>query len=68
MNHPPRQAGVPILLLALATLFGQSSFAQRRQAAPAPTGPWMNTSLSPDERADLVIKEMTLDEKISLLH
>src|SRR5215467_1955417 len=30
--------------------------------------PWMNTSLSPDERATLVVKEMTLDEKISLLH
>jgi beta-glucosidase len=28
----------------------------------------MNTSLSPDERASLVVKEMTLDEKISLLH
>src|SRR5437867_12575103 len=28
----------------------------------------MNTSLSPDERADLVVKEMTLDEKIDLLH
>jgi beta-glucosidase len=30
--------------------------------------PWSDTTLSPDERADLVIKEMTLDEKISLLH
>jgi beta-glucosidase len=30
--------------------------------------PWMNTSLSPDERADLVLKEMTLDEKIELVH
>jgi beta-glucosidase len=30
--------------------------------------PWSDTSLSPDQRADLVIKEMTLDEKISLLH
>jgi len=28
----------------------------------------MNASLSPDERADLVVKEMTLDEKIALLH
>jgi beta-glucosidase len=28
----------------------------------------MNTTLSPDERADLVLKEMTLDEKIALLH
>lgn len=30
--------------------------------------PWMNTRLSPDERADLVIQQMTLDEKIQLLH
>ncbi|MGA8042364.1 MAG: glycoside hydrolase family 3 C-terminal domain-containing protein [Terracidiphilus sp.] len=29
---------------------------------------WSDTTLSPDQRADLVIKEMTLDEKISLLH
>ncbi len=29
---------------------------------------WSNTSLSPDDRADMVIREMTLDEKISLLH
>jgi len=28
----------------------------------------MNRQLSPDERAHLVLKEMTLDEKISLLH
>ncbi len=44
--------------------------------APAQSGngnkvssmPWMNTNLAPDERADLVLKQMTLDEKISLLH
>jgi beta-glucosidase len=30
--------------------------------------PWMNKSLSPDERADMVLKQMTLDEKIALLH
>src|SRR5271156_2691316 len=30
--------------------------------------PWNNTSLSPDERASMVVKEMTLDEKITLLH
>jgi beta-glucosidase len=33
-----------------------------------PQHPWMNTSLSPDERADLVLKQMKLDEKILLLH
>src|SRR5579863_5513049 len=30
--------------------------------------PWSDTSLSPDERATMVVKEMTLDEKITLLH
>ena len=30
--------------------------------------PWMDKSLSPDQRADLVIKQMTLDEKIRLVH
>jgi beta-glucosidase len=30
--------------------------------------PWMNSSLSPDERAAMVVKQMTLDEKIQLLH
>ena len=30
--------------------------------------PWMNPSLTPEERADLVLKQLTLDEKIALLH
>src|SRR5262249_29876784 len=30
--------------------------------------PWMNKSLSPDERANLVIAQMTLDEKMQLVH
>src|SRR5271156_6979906 len=30
--------------------------------------PWMNASPSPEERADLVLKQMTLEEKIALLH
>lgn len=30
--------------------------------------PWSDANLSPDQRADLVLKEMTLDEKIALLH
>ena len=43
--------------------------AQRPRQQPEPVkGPWMDKSLSPDQRADLVIAQMTLDEKISLLH
>ncbi len=30
--------------------------------------PWMDKKLSPDRRADLVIEQMTLDEKIQLVH
>ncbi|HEX6821727.1 MAG TPA: glycoside hydrolase family 3 C-terminal domain-containing protein [Candidatus Sulfotelmatobacter sp.] len=30
--------------------------------------PWMNTNLSPDDRAAMVLKEMTIDEKIQMLH
>jgi len=30
--------------------------------------PWMNPSLSAKERADLVLKQLTLDEKLALLH
>jgi len=30
--------------------------------------PWRNKALSPDERADMVIGQMTLDEKIQMVH
>ena len=33
-----------------------------------PSYPWMNRDLSPDQRTELVLKEMTLDEKIVLVH
>jgi len=39
-----------------------------RARAQQSSQPWMNSKLSPDERAAMVLKEMTLDEKISLLH
>jgi beta-glucosidase len=45
-----------------AVMFAQPG----RQAAPK--GPWMDKSLPPDKRADMVIEQMTLDEKLSLLH
>ena len=53
-------------LICMAT----PGFAQHAhsQAAAKPTGPWMDTSLSPDARAALVLKELTLDEKITLIH
>src|SRR6185312_6964803 len=36
--------------------------------AAKPARPWMNPRLSPDARAELVLKKMSLDEQIGLLH
>lgn len=59
------------LVLAVLTLtsltFAQHSFSKDQQDS-AKERPWMNKSLSPDERADLVLKQLTLDEKIEFIH
>ena len=59
--------GIPALVLVLAL---SSAFAQGPNQAsnPALQGPWLDKSLSPDKRADLLIEQMTLDEKIALVH
>jgi beta-glucosidase len=53
-------------------LGGAASFAQGRlhegEEVAAKDRPWMNPQLSPDERAEMVLKELTLDEKIDLVH
>ena len=56
----------------LISLGGTPSFAQRglhhEGDESAKDHPWMNPKLSPDERAEMVLKELTLDEKIDLVH
>jgi beta-glucosidase len=42
--------------------------AQERNHPKLQHHPWDDKSLSPDQRADMVIKEMTLDEKVKLMH
>jgi beta-glucosidase len=49
------------LILTLSAAIGNAQTKGKIQ-------PWMNTKLSPDERASMVVKELTIDEKISLLH
>src|ERR1700723_1430115 len=56
------------LLILSASALVVPGLAQRRPQPAKPTGPWMDQSLSPDQRADLVLKEMTLDEKIAVIH
>ncbi len=60
-----------VFVMALALLAVDApAFAQHHGRTEAQTKnfPWMNKNLSPDERADLVMEQMTLDEKIDLLH
>ncbi len=52
------------LTLAVVPMWPQG----RGRGAATPQGPWMDAKLSPDERASLLLKEMTLDEKIQMLH
>ena len=59
-----------LLLIAAAT--GAWLHAQHRlhnqPVSPAKDRPWMQSGLSADDRAAMVLKELTLDEKIELLH
>src|SRR5271157_643773 len=66
--------GLGVLAACVATILGLDTavYAQHRNPGQPVkedrNHPWMNASLSPDERAAMVLKEMTLDEKIDLLH
>ena len=51
------------VIAALGTIIAASV-----AAAQVSDGPWMNPKLSPEERADMVLKQLTLDEKLALLH
>ncbi len=44
------------------------AFAQNPKDSPKPNFPWMDRTLSPDERANMVLSRMTLDEKMDLVH
>jgi len=53
-----------LTVIAALALISATSIA----AAQNNDRPWMNPSLAPEERADLVLKQLTLDEKLALLH
>lgn len=63
-----KNRNVCMAALATALFVGTSALAQFPGMPKPKHYPWSDANLSPDQRADLVIKEMTLDEKISLLH
>ena len=53
------------LLCLSALIFTLRSRASESQGAPSL--PWMNTSLTPEQRADLLIAQMTLEQKVQQL-
>jgi len=57
------------LMCTIVLVVAQLAASAQAGAGGKPSSkPWMNSSLSPDERAAMVVKQMTLDEKISMLH
>src|ERR1035441_4589071 len=68
-DHLSRKLVNLVLLLIVGFTTAKGVRAQFPGAQPQPKQhPWSDAGLSPDVRADLVIKEMTLDEKILMLH
>ena len=68
MRHRSAAGLATASVFAFALVASAQGQGGRGGATPAPTGPWSDKSLSPDQRADLLIGQMTLDEKIQLLH
>ncbi len=73
MNLSPRARRPIAIILGLFALVVVSSppsaqHGHNENAGNARQYPWLDRTLSPDARAALVLKQMTLDEKISLLH
>ena len=50
-----------LFLIAQGVLLSQQTLAQNPP-------PWMDASLSPDLRAEMVVRQLTLDEKVQLVH
>ncbi len=71
MNLHPRARQIAVGLGLIALLAASPPSAHHIPhggAANSPPFPWLNRALSPDARTAKVLQQMTLDEKISLLH
>lgn len=62
-----RWRGMVNLAAVLLLLTSQCQAAGQTQAR-TPDMPWTNTSLTPDQRADLLLQRLTLEQKVQLLH
>jgi beta-glucosidase len=61
------------LILSVVMIAGCAAAPPQNSAPPSPPSaqpaqPWMNPSLAPEQRAQLLVQQMTLDEKIQEIH
>ena len=68
MSRPKSHLKISSVLAALVIACLTHAPAHAETKPDTSKMPWMNKALSPDERADLVLKQMTIDEKISMVH
>ncbi len=68
MSSTCRSRALGAIALAAAFVLAPSAVAQFPGMPQPKHYAWSDATLAPDVRADLVLKELTLDEKISLLH
>ena len=60
--------GPTAMRLAVSMLFVAFLPAFPQSGDQPVTGPWTDKTLSPDQRADLLLEQLTLDEKLELVH
>ena len=64
MQIRKRSSNLFLVVIALATILcGASALVAQKTDRP-----WMNPRLSPEARAEMVLKQLTLDEKLAQLH
>lgn len=62
-----RERALSRLVVAALLVAGVVGVTVGPAVAQEPARPWLNTSLSPDQRADLLLAQMTLEEKVELM-
>ena len=62
------RSGIAAIVLAVLATAPAAAQGRGGNQPPPIQGPWMDKSLSPDRRAELLLAQMTMDEKITLVH
>src|SRR3954469_1395650 len=70
MARAPGSAGIQawVRRVVMVGAVVGATLAGGTRASAGPPFPWMDTSLSPAERASLLVGQMSLDEKITMVH